>query len=54
MVPPVTWVEECDFTDLNMGKLVALTLKAVADCTGGSPRAERAAEGNEIVYSRAL
>ena len=30
-VPPVTWVEECDFTDVDMSKLVALTLKAVAD-----------------------
>ena len=49
-VPPVTWVEECDFTDVDMGKLVALTLKAVADALAEVPELNARLEGNEIVY----
>ncbi len=49
-VPPVTWVEECDFTDVDMGKLVALTLKAVADALAKVPELNARLEGNEIVY----
>jgi pyruvate dehydrogenase E2 component (dihydrolipoamide acetyltransferase) len=49
-VPPVTWVEECDFTDVDMGKLVALTLKAVADALEEVPELNARLEGNEIVY----
>ena len=49
-VPPVTWVEECDFTDLDLGKLVALTLKAVAAALEDVPEMNARLEGNEIVY----
>jgi pyruvate dehydrogenase E2 component (dihydrolipoamide acetyltransferase) len=49
-VPPVTWVEECDFTDVDMGKLVALTLKAVADALEEVPELNARLEGSEIVY----
>jgi pyruvate/2-oxoglutarate dehydrogenase complex dihydrolipoamide acyltransferase (E2) component len=49
-VPPVTWVEECDFTGLDLGKLVALTLKAVADGLEDVPEMNARLEGNEIVY----
>ena len=30
-VPPVTWVEECDFSKVDLGRLVASVLKAVAE-----------------------
>ncbi len=49
-VPPVTWVEECDFTDLDLGNLVALTLKAVAAALEDVPEMNARLEGNEIVY----
>jgi pyruvate/2-oxoglutarate dehydrogenase complex dihydrolipoamide acyltransferase (E2) component len=49
-VPPVTWVEECDFTDLDLGKLVALTLKAVAASLEQVPELNARLEGSEIVY----
>jgi pyruvate/2-oxoglutarate dehydrogenase complex dihydrolipoamide acyltransferase (E2) component len=49
-VPPVTWVEECDFTDVDLSKVVALTLKAVAASLEGVPELNARVEGNEIVY----
>ena len=49
-VPPVTWVEECDFTGLDLGNLVALTLKAVAAALEDVPEMNARLEGNEIVY----
>ena len=49
-VPPVTWVEECDFTGLDLGKLVALTLKAVAAALEDVPEMNARLEGSEIVY----
>jgi pyruvate dehydrogenase E2 component (dihydrolipoamide acetyltransferase) len=49
-VPPVTWVEECDFTDLDLGKLVPATLKAVALSLQEVPELNARLEGNEIVY----
>jgi len=49
-VPPVTWVEECDFTGLDLGKLVPLTLKAVAAALKDVPEMNARLEGNEIVY----
>ena len=30
-IPPVTWVEECDFTGVDTKRLLALVLKAVAE-----------------------
>ncbi len=49
-VPPVTWVEECDFTALDLGNLVALTLKAVACALEDVPEMNARLEGSEIVY----
>ena len=49
-VPPVTWVEECDFTELDLGSLVALTLKAVAAALEDVPEMNARLDGNEIVY----
>src|SRR5262249_21347588 len=49
-VPPVTWVEECDFTDIDLGRLVALTLKAVASSLDEFPELNARLEGDEIVY----
>jgi pyruvate/2-oxoglutarate dehydrogenase complex dihydrolipoamide acyltransferase (E2) component len=49
-VPPVTWVEECDFTDVDLKQLVPLTLKAVAESLKEFPELNARLEGNEIVY----
>jgi pyruvate dehydrogenase E2 component (dihydrolipoamide acetyltransferase) len=49
-VPPVTWVEECDFTDLDLKRLVALTLKAVALALQDFPELNARLEEDEIVY----
>ena len=44
-IPAVTFVEECDFTDVDVSRLVPLTLKAVARSLGRLPRAERSSRG---------
>jgi pyruvate/2-oxoglutarate dehydrogenase complex dihydrolipoamide acyltransferase (E2) component len=49
-VPPVTWVEECDFTDVDLGLLVPLTLRACARSLQEFPELNARLEGNEIVY----
>ena len=49
-VPPVTWVEECDFGDLDLKRLVPLTLKAVAESLNEFPELNARLEGDEIVY----
>jgi pyruvate dehydrogenase E2 component (dihydrolipoamide acetyltransferase) len=49
-VPPVTWVEEADFGNLDLGLLVATTLKAVADTLKEFPELNARLEGDEIVY----
>jgi pyruvate/2-oxoglutarate dehydrogenase complex dihydrolipoamide acyltransferase (E2) component len=49
-VPAVTWVEECDFTGVEMSKIVALTLKAVADALEEFPELNARLEDNDIVY----
>lgn len=49
-VPAVTWVEECDFTGADLGKLVALTLKAVAEALQEVPELNARLDGSEIVY----
>ena len=49
-VPPVTWVEECDFGNVDLGRLVPLTLKAVAESLQEFPELNARIEGNEIVY----
>ncbi len=49
-VPAVTWVEECDFTGVDMKKLVALTLKAAAESLQEFPELNARFEGDAIVY----
>jgi pyruvate dehydrogenase E2 component (dihydrolipoyllysine-residue acetyltransferase) len=49
-VPAVTWVEECDFTDVNMDKVVAVTIKAVAASLDEVPELNARLDGQEIVY----
>ncbi len=49
-VPPVTWVEECDFGNVDLKRLVPLTLKAVAESLHEFPELNARLEGGEIVY----
>src|SRR5438034_7116721 len=49
-VPPVTWVEECDFGNVDLGRLVPLTLKAVAERLKEFPELNARLEDDEIVY----
>jgi pyruvate dehydrogenase E2 component (dihydrolipoamide acetyltransferase) len=49
-VPPVTWVEECDFGAIDLKRLVPLTLKAVAEALQEVPELNARLDGDEIVY----
>jgi pyruvate dehydrogenase E2 component (dihydrolipoamide acetyltransferase) len=49
-VPPVTWVEECDFGNVELDKLVAATLKACAEALQEFPELNARLEGEEIAY----
>jgi pyruvate dehydrogenase E2 component (dihydrolipoamide acetyltransferase) len=49
-VPPVTWVEECDFGNVELDRLVATTLKACADALQEFPELNARLERDEIVY----
>ena len=49
-VPPVTWVEECDFEQLDLRLLVPTTLKACALALQEYPELNARLEGDEIVY----
>jgi pyruvate dehydrogenase E2 component (dihydrolipoamide acetyltransferase) len=49
-VPPVTWVEECDFTELDLNDLVPTVLKACAESLREFPELNARLEGGEIVY----
>jgi pyruvate dehydrogenase E2 component (dihydrolipoamide acetyltransferase) len=49
-IPPVTWVEECDFTDADLKRLLPLTLKAVAASLAEFPELNARIEDGEIVY----
>jgi pyruvate/2-oxoglutarate dehydrogenase complex dihydrolipoamide acyltransferase (E2) component len=49
-VPPVTWVEECDFGNVDLDRLVATTLKACAASLQEFPELNARLEGDEIVY----
>jgi pyruvate/2-oxoglutarate dehydrogenase complex dihydrolipoamide acyltransferase (E2) component len=49
-VPPVTWVEECDFTDLDLRLLVPTVLKACAASLQEFPELNARLERDEIVY----
>jgi pyruvate dehydrogenase E2 component (dihydrolipoyllysine-residue acetyltransferase) len=49
-VAPVTWVEECDFSDVDLKLLVPTVLKAVADSLQEYPELNARLERDEIVY----
>jgi pyruvate/2-oxoglutarate dehydrogenase complex dihydrolipoamide acyltransferase (E2) component len=49
-IPPVTWVEECDFTDADVKQLLPLTLKAVVDSLREFPELNARIEGNDLLY----
>jgi pyruvate/2-oxoglutarate dehydrogenase complex dihydrolipoamide acyltransferase (E2) component len=49
-VPPVTWVEECDFDALDLVLLVPAALKACALSLKEYPELNARLEGEEIVY----
>ena len=49
-VPPVTWVEECDFGSVDLRKLVPAVLKAVAEALQEYPELNARLEGDQIVY----
>jgi pyruvate dehydrogenase E2 component (dihydrolipoamide acetyltransferase) len=48
-VPPVTWVEECDFGSVDLKLVVPKTLKAVAEALQEVPELNARLDGNEIV-----
>jgi len=49
-VPAVTWVEECDFSNVDLKRVVATTLKACAEALQEFPELNARLEGDEIVY----
>ena len=49
-VPPVTWVEECDFGGVDLRRLVPTVLKAVAESLKEFPELNARLEGDEILY----
>jgi pyruvate/2-oxoglutarate dehydrogenase complex dihydrolipoamide acyltransferase (E2) component len=49
-VPPVTWVEECDFEHVDLERLVATVLKACAVALKEYPELNARLDGDEIVY----
>ena len=49
-VPAVTFVEECDFTDVDLKQLVPLVLRATARSLAEFPELNARLEGDEIVY----
>jgi pyruvate dehydrogenase E2 component (dihydrolipoamide acetyltransferase) len=49
-VPPVTWVEECDFGGVDLKLLVPTTLKAVAEALREVPELNARFDGDGIVY----
>jgi pyruvate dehydrogenase E2 component (dihydrolipoamide acetyltransferase) len=49
-VPAVTWVEECDFSGVDLKLLVPTVLKACAQALQEFPELNARLEGDEIVY----
>ena len=49
-VPAVTWVEECDFSGVDMKLLLPTVLKATAESLKEFPELNARLEGEEIVY----
>jgi pyruvate dehydrogenase E2 component (dihydrolipoyllysine-residue acetyltransferase) len=48
-IPAVTWVEECDFTDVDLKRLVPLVLHAVAESLREFPELNARVEDGELV-----
>jgi pyruvate dehydrogenase E2 component (dihydrolipoamide acetyltransferase) len=48
-IPPVTWVEECDFTDVDLSQLLPRTLQAVARSLQDFPELNARIDGNDLV-----
>jgi pyruvate dehydrogenase E2 component (dihydrolipoamide acetyltransferase) len=49
-VPAVTWVEECDFSGVDLQRLVPVVLKATAETLQEFPELNARLEGDAIVY----
>jgi pyruvate dehydrogenase E2 component (dihydrolipoamide acetyltransferase) len=49
-IPPVTWVEECDFENVDLKLLIPTVLKACAAALAEYPELTARLEGDEIVY----
>jgi pyruvate/2-oxoglutarate dehydrogenase complex dihydrolipoamide acyltransferase (E2) component len=49
-IPAVTYIEECDFTEVDRARLVALVLRATALSLREYPELNARLEGDEIVY----
>jgi pyruvate/2-oxoglutarate dehydrogenase complex dihydrolipoamide acyltransferase (E2) component len=49
-VPPVTWVEECDFGNVDLKRLVPAVLKAVAESLQEFPELNARLDGDAIAY----
>ncbi len=49
-VPPVTWVEECDFGAVEMELLVATVVRFCAESLAEFPELNARLEGDELVY----
>jgi len=49
-VPPVTWVEECDFENVPLDRLLATVVKACAEALVEFPELNARFEGDAIVY----
>jgi pyruvate dehydrogenase E2 component (dihydrolipoamide acetyltransferase) len=46
----VTWVEECDFEDIPLERLVPMVVKACAECLVEFPELNARLDGDAIVY----
>jgi pyruvate/2-oxoglutarate dehydrogenase complex dihydrolipoamide acyltransferase (E2) component len=49
-VPPVTWVEECDFERVPLDRLLATVVKACADSLAEFPELNARLDGDAIVF----
>ena len=49
-IPAVTWVEECDFEEVDIAKLVATVMKACAESMPEFPELNARLEGDEVVF----
>jgi len=49
-IPPVTWVEECDFTEVDTKQLLPLVLQAVARALQEFPELNARVDGGDLVY----